>query len=46
MRAVMCGGGVSWVYRTQKCATLSTTEVVEHVALADVIKEALLLRQV
>ena len=42
----MCGGGcVSWFSRTQKCVTLSTTEA-EYVALADVIKEVLFLRQV
>ena len=43
---VMCGGArVSWFSRTQKCVTLSTTEA-EYVALADVIKEMLFLRQV
>ncbi|CAM9606791.1 unnamed protein product [Pylaiella littoralis] len=43
---VMCGGGcVSWFSRTQKCVTLSTTEV-EYVALAEVTKEVLFLRQV
>ena len=42
----MCGGAcVSWFSRTQKCVTLSTTEA-EYVALADVIKEVLFLRQV
>ena len=44
----MCGGGcVSWFFRTQKCVTLSTTEAeYVHMALADVIKEELFLRQV
>ena len=43
---VMCGGAcVSWFSRTQKCVTLSTTEA-EYVALADVVKEVLFLRQV
>ena len=43
---VMCGGAsVSWFSRTQKCVTLSTTEA-KYVALADVIKEVLFLRQV
>ena len=43
---VMCGGAcVSWFSRTQKCVTLSTTEA-EYVALADVMKEVLFLRQV
>ena len=42
----MCGGAsVSWFSRTQKCMTLSTTEA-EYVALADIIKEVLFLRQV
>ncbi|CAB1107675.1 unnamed protein product [Ectocarpus sp. CCAP 1310/34] len=43
---VMCGGGcVTWFSRTQKCVTLSTTEA-EYVAIADVLKEVLFLRQV
>ena len=43
---VVCGGAsVSWFSRTQKCVTLSTTEA-EYVALADVIKEVLFLRQI
>ena len=43
---VMFGGAsVSWVSRTQKCVTLSTTEA-EYVALADVIKEVLFLRHI
>lgn len=43
---VMCGGAcVSWIFRTQKRVTLSTTEA-EYVALADVVKEALFLSQV
>ncbi|CAB1101428.1 unnamed protein product [Ectocarpus sp. CCAP 1310/34] len=43
---VTCGGGVvSWFSRTQKCVTLSTTEA-EYVALGDVVKEILFLRQV
>ena len=45
-RLLMCGGGcVSWFSRTKKCVTLSTTKA-ECVALADVIKEVLVLRQV
>ena len=39
MRAGAC---VCWFSRTQKCVTLSTTEA-EYVALADTIKEAMLL---
>ena len=35
---------MSWFSRTQKCVTLSTTEA-EYVALADVMKEVLFLRQ-
>ncbi|CAB1104630.1 unnamed protein product [Ectocarpus sp. CCAP 1310/34] len=43
---VTCGGGaVSWFSRTQKCVTLSTTEA-EYVALGDVVKEILFLRQI
>ncbi|CAB1103410.1 unnamed protein product [Ectocarpus sp. CCAP 1310/34] len=43
---VTCGGGaVSWFSRTQKCVTLSTTEV-EYVALGDVVKGILFLRQI
>ena len=43
---MMCGGAcVSWFSTTQKCVTLSTTEA-EYVALADVMKEVLFLRQV
>lgn len=43
---MMCGGGyISWFLRTQKCVTLSTTEA-EYVAMADVLKETLFLRQV
>ena len=40
-----CGGPVAWLSRTQKCVTTSTTEA-EYVALGDVVKEALFLRQV
>lgn len=44
--AIMCGGAaVSWFSRTQKCVKLSTTEA-EYVALSDVLKEVLFLRQV
>ncbi|CAB1113036.1 unnamed protein product [Ectocarpus sp. CCAP 1310/34] len=43
---VTCGGGaVSWFSITQKCVTLSTTEA-EYVALGDVVKEILFLRQI
>ena len=43
---VMCAwGGVSWYSKTQKCVTLSTTEA-EYVAMSDVAKEVLFLRQV
>ncbi|CAB1113965.1 unnamed protein product [Ectocarpus sp. CCAP 1310/34] len=43
---VMCEGVcVTWFSRTQKCVTLSTTEA-EYVAIADVLKEVLFLRQV
>ena len=43
---IMCGGGcVSWFSRTQKCVTLSTAEA-EYVAITDVFKEVLFLRQV
>ena len=43
---VMCGDAcVSWLTRTQKCVTLSTTEA-EYVALADVMSKVLFLRQV
>ena len=41
----MCGGAcVCWFSRTQKCVTLSTSEA-EYVALGDVVKELLFLRQ-
>ena len=43
---LMSGGAcVSWFSKTQKCGILSATEA-EYVALADVIKEVLFLRQV
>ena len=42
----MCAGAsVCWFSRTQKCVTLSTTEV-EYVALADTVKEVISLRYV
>ena len=42
--AIMCAGAcVCSFSRTQKCATLSTTEA-EYVALADTIKETMFLR--
>ena len=42
----MCGGAsVCWFSRTQKCATLSTSEA-KYVALGDAIKELLFLRQI
>ena len=41
-----CAGAcVCWFSRTQKCATLSTTEF-EYVALADTMKEAMFIRSV
>ena len=44
--AIMCGGAcVCWFSRTQKCATLSTSEA-EYVAHGDAVKELLFLRQV
>lgn len=43
---VMCAGGpILWHSRTQKCVTLSTTQA-EYVAMSDVGKEILFLRQV
>ena len=43
---MMCAGGpVSWHSKTQKCVTLSTTQV-EYVAMSDMGKEILFLRQV
>ena len=39
------GGTVSWYSKTQKCVTLSTTQA-EYVAMSDVAKEILFLRQV
>ena len=44
--AIMGGGAcLCWFSRTQKCATLSTSEA-EYVALGDAVKELLCLRQV
>ena len=44
--ATMCAGGwVCWLSRTQKCVTLSTSKA-EYVALGNVVKELLFLRQV
>ena len=44
--AIMCAGAcVCWFSRTQKCATLFTSEA-EYVALGDAVKELLFLRQV
>ena len=41
--AVMCGGTtIQWIYRTQKCATLSPSEA-EYVAMAEGFREALFL---
>ena len=43
---IMCGGAsVCRFSRTQKCVTLSTSEV-EYVALGDAVKELLFLRQI
>ena len=43
--AIMCGSAcVCWLFRTQKCVTLSTSEA-EYVALGDAVKE-LFLRQI
>ena len=42
---VMCVGGPVWHSKTQKCVTLSTTQA-EYVAISDVGKEILFLRQV
>ena len=45
-RVVMCAGGpVSWHSKTHKCVTLSTTPA-EYVAMSDMGKENLFLRQV
>ena len=42
----MCGGAcVCWFSRTQKCVTLSTSEV-KYAAFRDTVKELLFLRQV
>ena len=44
-RVVMCAGGpVSWHSKTQNCVTLSTTQA-EYVAMSDMRKEILFLRQ-
>ena len=44
--AIMCAGAcVCWFSRTQKCVTLFTSEA-EYVALGEVVKELLFLRQV
>ncbi|CAB1116630.1 unnamed protein product [Ectocarpus sp. CCAP 1310/34] len=39
------GGAIAWFSKTQKCVTLSTTQA-EYVAMADMGKEILFLRQV
>ena len=44
--AILCGGAtVSWFSRTQRCVTLSSTEA-EYVAMGEVVKEALFVRNV
>ena len=40
---MMAGVAVSWLSRTQKCVTLSTTEA-EYVAMTDGLKEAIYVR--
>ena len=40
----MCGGGVLWYSKTQKCVTLSTTQA-EYVSRSDVAKDILFLRK-
>ena len=42
---MVAGGAVSWLSRTQKCVTLSTTEA-EYVAMTDGLKEAIYVRNV
>lgn len=43
---VMCAGGaVIWISKTQRCVTMSTSEA-EYVAMGDVVKELLFIRQV
>ena len=43
---IMCGGAcIVWFSRTQKCATLSTTEA-EYVAITELLKELLFVREV
>ena len=43
---MMCGGAaIHWIYRAQKCTTLSLSEA-EYVAMAEGLKEALFLRSV
>ena len=44
--AVLCGSSlISWISRTQRCVTTSTTEA-EYVAMADSVKDALFVRDV
>ena len=42
---ICCCGVIAWFARTQKCVTTSTTEA-EYVALGDLVKELMFLRQV
>ena len=44
--ALLCGKSlISWMSRTQRCVTLSSTEA-EYVAIADAVKDAMFVRDV